>query len=217
MTEVEDRKASGRSGRADLIWMVVLDVAIPLASFYGLRAAGVNQWLALVISGALPGVRLVYQLVRRRRLEMLALFSLSIVIAGTAIAFLTHDPRLILARESYITLLIGLWILVTLLGRHPFIYTATMRVMPDEDAAQWRREWQESAQFRRAMRVITALWGISFLIDAAARVVMAYTLPVDLVPVLSMLLILVMLTLVVIGSKAYARRQTRRAQERAQD
>lgn len=210
MAGAEDRQARGRDGRAELIWMVVLDVAVPLASFYGLRAAGANQWLALVVSGALPGLRLLYQLIRKRRLEMLALFSLSIVLVGTTIAFLTADPRLLLARESYLTVLIGLWILVTLLGRRPFIFTATMRLMPEADAEQWRREWRDSAQFRRAMRVITALWGVSFLIDAAARVVMAYTVPVDLVPVLSILLILLMLTLVVVASKAYASRAQKR-------
>lgn len=214
MTDVEVRQAPDRGGRAAVIWMVLLDVAIPLACFYGLRAAGANQWLALVVSGALPGVRLLYQLIRRRRAEILALFSLSIVLVGTTIAFLTPDPRILLARESYITVLIGLWILATLLGRRPFIFTATMRLMPESDAEQWRRNWQDSALFRRAMRVITALWGVSFIIDASARVVMAYTLPVDVVPVLSIVLILLMLTLVVLTSKAYARRQTRRAQER---
>jgi hypothetical protein len=104
---------------------------------------------------------------------------------------------LLLARESYVTALMGLWVLGSLLGRRPFIFTATMRLTPESGAAQWRRDWDSSAQFRRAMRVITVLWGGSFLIDAVARVVMAYTLPVDVVPALSVALIVTMLTLVV--------------------
>jgi intracellular septation protein A len=208
------RPRDGRNGRAELIWMCVLDVAVPLALFYGLRLAGANQWLALVVSGALPAVRFVVQFVRKRRLEVLSLFTLSVVVVGTAVAVLTTDPRMLLARESYITALIGLWMLGTLLGRRPFIFTATIRLMPESDAAQWHRDWDGSAQFRRAMRTITILWAGAFLVDAVARVVMAYTLPVDVVPVLSVVLLVVMLMLVVWLSKEYGRRQMRRAQAR---
>lgn len=206
------RPSSQRGGRAELMWMVVLDVAIPLGCFYGLRAAGTNQWLSLLISGALPGVRFVYRLLRWRRLELLPLFTLSIVLVGTAVALLTPDPRLLLARESYITALMGLWMLGTLLSHRPFIFTATIRIMSKADAEQWRHEWRTSAQFQRAMRVITVLWGAAFLIDAIARVVMAYTLPVDVVPVLSVVLIVTMLMLVVFLSRAYGRHQMRHKQ-----
>lgn len=212
MTGGADRPKPDGNGRAELIWMCVLDVAVPLALFYGLRLAGANQWLALVVSGILPAVRFVVQLVRKRRLEALSLFTLSVVVVGTAVAVLTTDPRLLLARESYITALIGLWMLGTLLARRPFIFTATIRLMPESGAEQWRRDWDSSAQFRRAMRTITVLWSAAFLIDALARVVMAYTLPVDLVPVLSVVLLVVMLMLVVWLSKQYGRRQMRRAQ-----
>ena len=45
------------------------------------------------------------------------------------------------------------------------------------------------------------------LLDAAARVVMACTLPVDVVPLASTALLLVLLVLVVQASKAYGRRR----------
>jgi intracellular septation protein A len=194
--------------------MCVLDVAIPLGLFYGLRLAGVNQWLALVLSGALPAVRLIYKILTEHQIEMLTLFTLSIVGVGTAVALLTPDPRLVLARESYITALLGLWMLSTLLAQRPFIFAATVRLMPEPAAEQWQRDWRDSSQFRKAMRVITIAWGCSFLADAAARVVMAYTLPVDIVPLLSVILLVVMLILVVVLSKEYGRRQLLRQHAR---
>jgi hypothetical protein len=42
-----------------------------------------------------------------------------------------------------------------------------------------------SPPFRRMWRISSLLWGIGMLLDAALRVVMAYTLPADTVPVLS--------------------------------
>ena len=50
-------------------------------------------------------------------------------------------------------------------------------------------------------------FGLAFLIDAAARVVMSYTLPLDLVPAASAALLAVMLAAVVQTGKAWGRRR----------
>ncbi len=89
------------SPRAALAGMFV-DVGAPLALFYGLRMLGVNRWLALVLSGVLPVVRLGYIIVTQRRVERLALFTLTVILCGTGIALLTGAPRLLLARRPFI-------------------------------------------------------------------------------------------------------------------
>ncbi|MFD5159751.1 VC0807 family protein [Streptomyces hawaiiensis] len=195
-----------RNPRTMLIKVTALDMALPLLLYYGLRMLGMNQWLALVISGALPLARLAYQVVRERKVERMTLFSLSIIVTSTLVSLLTGDPRLVLARESYFTALVGLWMLSTLLAKRPFLYAATIRILPEATARSWREDWENSPDFRKAMRLMTAAWGAAFLIDAVARVVMAYTLPVDSVPLLGAGLLVVMLIAVVQFSKAYAKR-----------
>lgn len=86
------------------------------------------------------------------------------------------------------------------------IYTATIPFMPPPAAAQWDRDWTTQPAFRTTLRVMTLAWGLAFLLDAAARVVMAYTLPVDLVPIASTLLLLILLVLIVQASKSYGKR-----------
>ncbi|MFC4946474.1 hypothetical protein [Pseudonocardia sp. GCM10023141] len=54
--------------------------------------------------------------------------------------------------------------------------------------------------------MVTGLWGAGLLLDSALRVVMAFTLPVDLVPVLSVVLIVVTPALAKVLGKAYGRR-----------
>ena len=44
------------------------------------------------------------------------------------------------------------------------------------------RLWDEDPRFREAWRRITVLWGITSIIDAVIRVVVAYTLPIPVVP-----------------------------------
>lgn len=190
--------------------VLLLDVVAPLALFYGLRACGVNQWAALVLSGLIPTAVLVHRLVRERRVETLTLVTLSILVCGTVVGLLTGDPRLLLARESYLTGLLGLWILGTLVTARPFLLQATLPLLPPRTARSWNERWQSDPVFRRVVRTMTLAWGAAFLVDAAARVVMAYTLPVDVVPVAGGLLLAAMLVAVVQGGKAYGRRVMRR-------
>ena len=44
---------------------------------------------------------------------------------------------------------------------------------------------EHQARFRRIWTVTTVIWGVALLIDAAVRVAMAYTLPIDAIPGLS--------------------------------
>ena len=46
----------------------------------------------------------------------------------------------------------------------------------------WDAVWERSPRFRRIWRVITVIWGAAMLADAAIRVIMAYTLQIDVVP-----------------------------------
>ncbi|MGF6886896.1 hypothetical protein ABIA39_005385 [Nocardia sp. GAS34] len=49
----------------------------------------------------------------------------------------------------------------------------------------WDALWQGEPRFRRLWRVSSVIWGLGILGDAAVRVVMAYTLPIHVVPGLS--------------------------------
>lgn len=207
MTSQSDVRGTHR-GRAASIVTLLLETVAPLALFYGLRAAGASQWSALLVSGAVPLVLLVYRILTERRVEFRILFTLSILVCGTVVGLLTGDPRLLVARESYLTGLVGLWMIGTLLAARPFILTATLPLLPDATARSWQDSWRNDTTFRRAMRFMTLGWGCAFLVDAAARLVMAYTIPLDLVPLLSTLLLVVLLVAVVQAGKAYGRRQS---------
>ena len=186
--------------------MLALDVAVPLALYYLLRGLGASPWTALLAGAAIPLARVAVATATRRRLETASLFTLSLLAAGTAVGLATSDPRLLMARESYLTAVVGVWILVSLGARRPLVFTATTRFMSEEAAAGWDRAWDSSREFRRVMRGMTLAFGLAFVADAAARVVMAYTLPIDLVPLLSVLLLVALLVAIVQAGKAYGSR-----------
>jgi hypothetical protein len=84
--------------------------------------------------------------------------------------------------------------LISLLGNRPltFLFSRPLlegRRLPDPRTRRrtrtthsWDELWRRMPRFRRVWRVTTVIWGAALPIDAALRVVMAYTLPLDAVP-----------------------------------
>jgi hypothetical protein len=172
---------------------VLLDVVAPLAVFYGSRAAGLNQWWALML-GVVPGILgIALTWGRQRRLSSIGVFVLVSMALSVLVAVFTGDPRALLARESWLTGAGGLWMIVSLLLNRPLLLDFMIRVAGPVGAARYDRLWRHNRVFHHWFVVASVVWGTSFAIDAACRVVLAYTVPVDRVPMLSTLLLVVML------------------------
>ncbi|MHA7958025.1 VC0807 family protein [Streptomyces sp. L500] len=172
-----------------LVLQLVFELALPLGGYYGLRAAGVSQWAALTIGSLLALPWLVHGMVKRRRVEVMAVFTLTLMILGALMSMVTGDPRTLLVRDSWIAALAGFWVLGTLLTRRPFMMTMAQAIVVakigETGWREWEARWETEAPFRRAIRVLTAVWGTVLTLDAGVRVGLALTAPVDLVPTLS--------------------------------
>lgn len=182
-------------------------VVIPLGLFYGLRLLGVDQWWALLVAGIVPLLSIGHQLVTTGKIDKLGIFVVFSMIVGTAVSLIEGDPRALLARESWGTAVIGIGFLWSMRGpTPPALFTIAKPFLGPGVAASWDVLWVEDAGFRKGIRVVTLFWAVAFLLDSALRVVMAYTLPIDIVPVLSIALIVVTLVLANLLGKAYAAR-----------
>ena len=171
--------------RHDVRLSVVVDVLAPVAVFYLARAAGVDQVPSLLLGAVPPAVRGLWVVARRRTVDALAGLVLSVIALTVATTLLTGDARLVLARDAGVTAAVGIWILVTLRLRRPFIFGFVVAFLGRDEHAAWEQTWARSSRFRHGMAVHTTIWGVGMLLDAVVRVVMALTLPVDLVPLLN--------------------------------
>ncbi|MEU9098621.1 VC0807 family protein [Streptomyces sp. NPDC048361] len=183
--------------RRRLIAQLLFELVLPLGSYYGLRALGAGQWLSMIVGGALLLPWIAYGMVRQRRVEAMAVFTLSLVVAGTLLSLITGSPRALMIRDSWLTATIGLWVLGTLVTRRPFMMSAARGIViakvGEEGLAVWEARWDAEPEFRYHLRVITAIWGSVFLLDSVLRVVLAYTISVDAFPLTSTVLWLVLL------------------------
>lgn len=177
-----DAPAVTTSGNRRLQTLLV-DLAAPLAIYYGLHAAGVDDLTALALGAAPPALKVAVTVVRGRRVEPVAAAVLVVMTLGLMVSLITGDPRELLVRNALLSLPFGLWTLATLWLRRPLTFQATQTLLPHR-AALMDELWEGDPRFRRAWRSITVMWGGVLLLDCALRVVMAAALPVPAVPAL---------------------------------
>ncbi|MEV4504481.1 VC0807 family protein [Streptomyces klenkii] len=203
-------RQEGASVRRFLLLQLVFDVALPLGSYYGLRALGLSQWWCLTLGTVLCLPWILYGIVKRRKVDVMGLFTLSIIAAATLLSLVTGDPRTLLIRDSWLTAVIGLWVLGTVPTRRPFTLAAMRNVFlakgGEEAAAGWDARWDTEPAFRRKIRFLTGVWGTVFTLDAGVRVACAATLPVDTVPTVNTVQWLVVLAVLMIFHKQYITR-----------
>lgn len=165
---------------------LAVEFGLPTALYYGLRAENVGIFRALLIAAVVSAVIAAMQVIRHRRLDGMATYVTSIMVGGVGVSLLAGSTQFLLARGALPTGITGLWFIASLWARRPLAYLFSQPLL--EGRFRWPQHWDElwdrSPRFRRMWRVSSLLWGIGTLIDAALRVVMACTLPPDLVPAL---------------------------------
>ncbi|QBD74939.1 hypothetical protein EPA93_02610 [Ktedonosporobacter rubrisoli] len=143
---------------------------------------------ALLLS-ALPAlIGTIISLIRQHRVDVLGAFSLVTIAVSLGLSFMTGDARLLLIRESFLTMLFGIICLISLLFQKPVWYyiigyfiTGNNR----EQMAAYDGAWREFSAFRIYIRNVTILWGVIYVVEFLIRLVLIYTLSIPLVLLIS--------------------------------
>lgn len=152
--------------------IAVFDVAGPLVAYNVLRSAGFSSVSALVLSGVFPAAGVTIGIIQHRRVDALGVLVLAGIAAGAVIGLVSHNARLVLDEGSVPTAVFGLICLGSLGTPEPLMYRLAVEFIgPDTPKGQEFTGLWQYAEFRRVFRVITAVWGIGFLAEAVARVV----------------------------------------------
>lgn len=162
-------------------WLLVVDIALPLALFYGLRYLGTSDLTAL-LAGTVPGlISSGVSIARRRRTDLVGMAVVLSMVGSAVVAVLGGDARLLLVRNAWISLPFAGITLWSLRHPQPLCYTITRAIM-SRRAAVMDELWDANARFRDAWKWITVCWGIAAVVDAVVRIVVSYTLPISVVP-----------------------------------
>jgi len=161
-----------RNRLLSLAMIGVFDIAGPLVAYSMLRSAGQSQVSALIFSGAFPALGILVGVIRHRRVDTIGVLVLAGIAVGTVLGLLSGSPRLVLAEGSVPTAVFGLLCLGSLWARRPLIYRFAIEFIGagTPRGREFESLWQYPA-FRHSFRLYTLVWGVVYLAEAVARVV----------------------------------------------
>lgn len=162
----------------NLIAELAVNLALPWMA-YTLAEPRWGELGGLIASAIPPLLWSLGELLRHRRLDALSV----LVLVGIAMSLLGlalgGDARILLVRESLASGAIGVAFLVSLLFEKPLIFYLARATMAREqdDAHEMIAAWWATPGARRAVSVMTAVWGSGLTAEAALRTWLAWTWP----------------------------------------
>jgi hypothetical protein len=162
---------------------------IPIAVYFLVRPHVGSDAPALAIAGVPAAVWVVTEWVRKRTLDPIGTIVLAGFVAGVSVAYALGGNAFVLkVRDSAFTFLFGIACLVSLVvARRPLLFYVG-RGMSAGDDPERKRLFDTLWEFpsaRAVFKIITVMWGIGLVCDAALRVVLAAVLPTHVFVVIS--------------------------------
>lgn len=158
-----------------MLHTMFVDVLPPLAAFYGFRAAGASQYLALLAGAIVAGIPVLYEIVKSRRLDPFAGYLMLIFGLGLAVALTTDNPQLILAGQTGVNGIIAVVFLVSCAVGKPLTEIAAARMTAGKPPAPENA----LATVHKIHLILSLMWGFGLLAEVAARLVIIFTMPFD--------------------------------------
>ncbi|MGH2387872.1 MAG: VC0807 family protein [Chloroflexota bacterium] len=173
---------------------------------------------ALILTALVPAAWTVGSLARARRVDTLGALSLILIAIGILASVISGNARFILIKESFLTGLFGLVFLGSFLLPRPLMFYFGRQFATGgvpKRIARWEGLWQYES-FRHGNRVMTAVWGIGFVLEAAARVTLVFVLSASAFLVVSPILVYAVLFGLIFWTIRYGRAAAREGRRMAE-
>jgi hypothetical protein len=168
---------------------------------------------ALVLSGILPAFGVALKIARHRSVDAIGILVLTGIAVGTALGLASGSAHLVLLDGTVPTAVFGAVCLGSLWSRRPLMFRFAVQAMGADTpngrdlADKWRYP-----DFRYAFRVTTVVWGLAFLAEAAAQVLIIETSSTGTAKATSNVMPLVVAAIVIAWNIAYAKRGRRQGE-----
>lgn len=165
-----------RPSMRPVLQTVLVDVAPPLVAYYGLRAAGASEYVALLTATVVSGVRVLYGVIKSRRLDPFAIYLLLTFGLSLVVGLATTNPRSVLVGNTLVNGIGGLIFLGSCFIGTPLTQVVGERFRKPDAAAL---NAQEAGRIRRVHIGLSAMWGIGLLLEVTIRLIVIARYPVD--------------------------------------
>ncbi len=157
---------------------VLVNIVLPIVTYFALTASGVADVPALLISGGWPALEIAYTMRKQHQVDEFSIFVMIGIIAGVATTAVSDDARAAFLKDSITSGIVGAAFLVSLIAGRPLTFYFGRRFATDGSKAQrdwWNGLWRHP-RFRLVQRRLGAAWGLALLIEAVGRGVLTWEL-----------------------------------------
>jgi hypothetical protein len=196
---------AGRFSFTQILPTLLIDVAMPIIAFKVLTGYGVSTLWAIVAGGLFPGINNLRSWVRSRRLEPLGFIVILFLVIGTAASLISGSVFFALIKDSFLTATFGFICLGSLLAQRPLMFYINRQFVAGDDPVRlewWNGLWRVP-EIRAAHRLVTAVWGIVYLIEALVRVGFALVLPPSQVVAISPMMAFGVMIILIAWTRRY--------------
>jgi hypothetical protein len=192
-----------------------VNVVLPFV-VYSVAKPGLGDVRALLASMVPPLAWSVVEFARKRRIDALSV----LIVAGIALSLLAFvgggSVRFLQLRENLVTGAIGLIFLGSAAIGKPLIYQLALAGAQRKSAAEAASlaKLKDNVHFRRAMTVMTVVWGAGLIAQTALACVLVFTMSIAAYLVVSPILGYGAMGLLALWTFWYSKRSQRRGMER---
>jgi len=194
-----------------------VDVLMPVVLFDVLTARGVPAVWALAAGGLPPALNNLRSWIKSRRLEPLGVIVMTLLAIGTLTSLISGNVFFGLIKDSFLTGTFGAICLVSLFAAKPLMFSVLRQFFAGGDVARiadWNGRWEQRG-FRFAIRLVTIVWGVTYIAEALLRIGLALQLPAQQVVTLSPILSFGALIVLVTWTRRYMKAVRDRYEQRA--
>jgi hypothetical protein len=169
-TPIEKERSNGPILRG-----ILLDVAPPLIAYYGLRALGTSEYVALLSATVLAGLKVGYEAIKARRLDPFAGYLMLNFGLSLAVGLVTSSARMLMAGDTLVGGIGALVFLGSCVIGKPLTQVVAERAQRDDGP----QEPGEEAFVHRVHVLLSAMWGIGLLIGMLISLGIIFSLSID--------------------------------------
>jgi putative Mn2+ efflux pump MntP len=158
---------------------VMVNIALPYL-IYTLVHPRLGDVGALMASSAPPILWSIVEFARHRRVDALSL----VVLTGIGLSLLAFlgggSVKFLQLREKLVTIIIGVVFLGSAAIGRPLMYELIRAYLArgNDPKLQLVESLRDTAGFRRTMTIMTVVWGLGLLADAAISIALVFALPI---------------------------------------
>ncbi|KXN74915.1 hypothetical protein CONCODRAFT_1989, partial [Conidiobolus coronatus NRRL 28638] len=196
---------------------VFLDIAFPLILYFTLKRP-LGELYATVISSIPSLLSVIWSILIKRRFEPLPILIIFAFTIGLGLSLGLNDAKLHQINGPIITTVIGTSYIVSINFKRPIIYYFTRPWITKNDPEKMREfdlKWENPYIFN-AMKIVSIVWGLGFILQSIINVVLIFTIDLDSVMIWGHVLTFGTIAILLVWSYFYKNIKTKQFQEQNQ-